>query len=185
LAAHAADPPAGRARSRELCLTELPVKCVAARLAAEAGRRRASRSWSERILESAVREAERLEAAIAALDGLAVGDSAARASAPAPAAPARRRRPSTARRGGGPAKRAPRGANRAAVLGVLGERPGVGASELSSAAGVARPVLYALLKTLEERGEIAKEQPPGGTTGYRLAPASSDASSGPNDAAGG
>ena len=41
---------------------------------------------------------------------------------------------------------------------------------------VARPVLYALLKTLEERGEVAKEQLPGGTTGYRLTSASSEAS---------
>ena len=42
------------------------------------------------------------------------------------------------------------------------------ASELSAASGVARPVLYALLKTLEGRGEVAKEQLPAGTTGYRL-----------------
>ena len=68
------------------------------------------------------------------------------------------------------------------MLGVLAERPGVSASELSSAAGVARPVLYALLKTLEERGEVAKEHLPGGTTGYRLAPASGEPNSGSNGA---
>jgi len=117
-----------------------------------------------RELEPAVRESEQLEAALAALDGLAVLGPVARASAPATAAPARRRQGTSPRRGRRPARRAPRGANRAAVLGVLGERPG----ELSSAAGVARPVLYALLKTLEERGEVLKEPLPGGTAGYRL-----------------
>jgi DNA-binding IclR family transcriptional regulator len=55
------------------------------------------------------------------------------------------------------------------VLRVLGERPGVSVAELSSAAGVAKPVLYNLLETLEQRGEIAREQLPGGSTGYRLA----------------
>jgi DNA-binding IclR family transcriptional regulator len=44
------------------------------------------------------------------------------------------------------------------VLRVLGDRPGVSVAELSSASGVAKPVLYALLKTLEQRGEIAREE---------------------------
>jgi DNA-binding IclR family transcriptional regulator len=56
------------------------------------------------------------------------------------------------------------------VLRVLGDRPGVSIAELSSASGVAKPVLYALLKTLEQRGEIAREDLPGGGTSYRLAP---------------
>ena len=121
-----------------------------------------------RELEPAVREAEQLEAALAALDGLTVPGPTPRASAPAAAAPSRRPRAGSGHRARGPEKRAPRGANRAAVLGVLAERSGVSASELSGAAGVARPVLYALLKTLEQQGEVAKEQLPGGTAGYRL-----------------
>ncbi|MEA2464568.1 MAG: hypothetical protein QOJ98_2315, partial [Acidobacteriota bacterium] len=84
----------------------------------------------------------------------------------------RRSRPSAGCRPG--RDRAPRGANRAAVLGVVGERPGVSASELSTASGVTRPVLYALLKTLEGRGEVVKEELPGGVAGYRL---TTDASS--------
>jgi hypothetical protein len=118
--------------------------------------------------EAAVREYERLEAALAALEAVEPPPEARpRASA------------SSQIVGGGPASlrripaarpRAPRGANRAAVLRVLGDRPGVSVAELSSASGVARPVLYSLLKTLEQRGEIAKEQLPGGSTGYRLAP---------------
>ena len=72
------------------------------------------------------------------------------------------------RAAGGRKARAPRGANRAAVLAVVGERPGVAAAELSTASGVTKPVLYSLLKTLEQHGEIAREQLPGGATGYRL-----------------
>jgi hypothetical protein len=87
---------------------------------------------------------------------------------PATVAPAPRLRASSGRGSRGSAKRAPRGANRAAVLRVLVERPGVSASELSGAAGVARPGALRLLKTLEERGEVVKEQLPGGTAGYRL-----------------
>jgi IclR-like helix-turn-helix domain-containing protein len=127
-----------------------------------------------RELEPLAREHDRLEAALTALGGPVAGRAATSAPA-AKAATAKRgsKVPTTARRAS--AKRAPRGANRAAVLGVLAERPGVSASELAGASGVARPVLYALLRTLDERGEIAKEELPGGTTGYRLAPESPSA----------
>jgi hypothetical protein len=66
------------------------------------------------------------------------------------------------------AARAPRGANRAAVLKVLGERPGVGVTELAAASGVAKPVLYNLLATLTKRGEVVAQALPGGGTGYSL-----------------
>jgi hypothetical protein len=81
----------------------------------------------------------------------------------------------TGARGGGRRRsaavrgRAPRGANRAAVLGVIGERPGVSARELAAASGVGRGALYALLRTLTERGEIATQQLPSGHTGYTRA----------------
>ena len=128
-----------------------------------------------RVLEPAVRESEQLAAA---LDALGAAAGPARESAPAVAAKPDSGRRNSARAARPAAKRAPRGANRAAVLGVLAERPGVSVSELTTAAGVARPVLYALLKTLEERGEITKEQLPSGTTGYRLAPGPDGAGSG-------
>ena len=54
------------------------------------------------------------------------------------------------------------------MLRILGERPGVGASELSVASGVARPVLYQLLAKLVEQGEVVKERLPGVGTGYSL-----------------
>jgi hypothetical protein len=129
-----------------------------------------------RELEPAIREAEQLEAAIAALDGLDAVIPAAPAvvSAAGKPRPPRRRAKRAAH---GPAKRAPRGANRLAALRVLEDRPGAGATELAQATGIARPVLYNLLKTLEDRGEVAKERLPAGTIGYRLAPTSGDASS--------
>jgi hypothetical protein len=114
--------------------------------------------------EAAVKEYELLEAALAALGG-PVADREPRPAA-APAAPARRAAPKSRRASA--ASRAPRGANREAVLRVLAERPGVSATELSSASGVERTVLYALLNRLVERGEVLKESLPGGTSGFSL-----------------
>ena len=73
------------------------------------------------------------------------------------------------RRGAAARGRAPRGANRTAVLEVIGERPGVSARELAAASGVGGGTLYALLRTLAERGEIEKHQLPSGYAGYTLA----------------
>src|SRR4051794_1531558 len=121
-----------------------------------------------RELQPAVIEYEQLQAADEALADLAADPSGARGVAPASlAAPSRRRAPRQQRSS---APRAPRGANRAAVLRVLEERPGVSVAELASASGVGRTVLYGLLRRLEQRGEVAKEQLPGASTGYRLAP---------------
>jgi hypothetical protein len=120
-----------------------------------------------RALEPAVAEYEQLLAANAALAGLATDQSSdRRADASSSRAPTVRR--SRRRRSNGP--RAPRGANRAAVLRTLEERPGVSVAELASASGVGRTVLYGLLKTLEQRGEMVREQLPGGSSGYRLTP---------------
>jgi hypothetical protein len=91
---------------------------------------------------AAAQEYERLEAALAAM------------GAPAP------------RRAAAP--RAPRGANREAVLRALEERPGASASELATSSGVARTALYGVLNRLIEAGQVAKEELPGGATGYKL-----------------
>jgi DNA-binding transcriptional ArsR family regulator len=77
--------------------------------------------------------------------------------------------------------RAARGANRAAVLRVLSERSGMSVSELATASGIKRPVLYALLSKLAEAGEVAKEPLPGGTTGYSLQRSDAAASAEPAD----
>ena len=93
----------------------------------------------------------------------------------APPAPAAAGRAKRAR------KRAPRGANREAVVRVIGERPGVTTRELAVASGVTGGTLYALLRTLTERGELEKRPLPGGQTGYVLA-ASADSGATPASA---
>jgi hypothetical protein len=65
--------------------------------------------------------------------------------------------------------RAPRGAKRAAVLRVIGERPGVSARELAAASQVTGGTLYSLLRRLADDGTIEKRELPGGQTGYALA----------------
>jgi Fic family protein len=115
---------------------------------------------------AAVAEYERLEAALRALDG--GGGSAATSGLTRredDALPGQR----TTTRRGSTRKRAPRGANREAVLRVVSERPGVTAAELAAASGVERNTLYALLATLTKRGELERHELPGGKTGYALA----------------
>jgi hypothetical protein len=67
-------------------------------------------------------------------------------------------------------KRAPRGANRQAVLSVISDRPGVTARELAAVSGVTGGTLYSLLRTLTQRGTVEKRELPGGQTGYSIAP---------------
>jgi hypothetical protein len=147
----------------------------------------------ERLAASraAVQEYERLEAALGALGGPGaeaaravtgrrVGDGAAGRGGPAQAAGRGRGPSAAARRAGG---RAPRGANRAAVLRVVSERPGVTASELASAAGVKRSTLTGLLRTLVQRGELERSQLPGGQTGYSLAATTAEGAERPPAAA--
>jgi len=133
---------------------------------------RIHREVTARLIESraAVEESRRLEAALEALDN---GQSAVRPSAPSVSRGTRRasgeRRP--ARR-----KRARRGANREAVLRVVGERPGITPSELVAASGVEKRSLYTLLSTLTKDGVLERTELPGGQNGYRLARAASPSS---------
>jgi DNA invertase Pin-like site-specific DNA recombinase len=124
---------------------------------------------SERLEQSraAVREYEQLQNALSALNG----DDASRplrgrqSAEPVP-------RPRARAQGARPPgrKRAPRGANREAVLHALAERLGASASELAAASEVRQATLYNLLRSLKQRGEIASVQLPSGSTGYRLTP---------------
>ncbi|WP_028060315.1 helix-turn-helix domain-containing protein [Candidatus Solirubrobacter pratensis] len=66
--------------------------------------------------------------------------------------------------------RAPHGANRAVLLAAVRERPGASAGELAAAAGIARPVIYALLNRLTAHGELVGSELPGGSSGYALRP---------------
>jgi hypothetical protein len=92
-------------------------------------------------------------------------------SAPAPAPRVAAKAPSTRKT----RTRAPRGANREAILGVVGERPGVSAAEISDVTKISRAVTYNTLAKLIEQGQIAKTELPGGQTGYTPADATASA----------
>jgi hypothetical protein len=107
---------------------------------------------------TAVEETGRLEAAPAALD------REQPVSGPVP----RRTgggRPSAGR------VRAPRGANRAAVVGVVSERPGVSVGEVAGARGIARATVASTLARLVADGVLERVALPAGTHGYRVAEA--------------
>ena len=77
-----------------------------------------------------------------------------------------------ATKGAGPRKqrtRAPRGANREAILTVVGERPGASAAEISDVTKISRAVTYNTLAKLVEQGKLEKTDLPGGQTGYKPA----------------
>jgi hypothetical protein len=116
-----------------------------------------------------VAEYERLQAADAALDGSA-GQSSERPAARAAARPRRR----TGARGGRAvpasgrsAPRARRGQNKAAVFGVIAERPGVTVSEIAEVTGIAKPLVYNATRAGVERGELERVALPGGLSGFR------------------
>ena len=72
--------------------------------------------------------------------------------------------------------RAPRGANREAILKLVGERPGVTAAEIADVTKISRAVTYNTLAKLVQQGQLGKTELPGGQTGYR--PATSGAATG-------
>jgi len=65
--------------------------------------------------------------------------------------------------------RAPRGANREAILSVVGERPGVSAAEIADVTKISRAVTYNTLAKLVAQGRLEKTELPGGQTGYKPA----------------
>jgi hypothetical protein len=103
-----------------------------------------------------VSERERLEAALS---------MAPFATSVRPAA-----KPAPARRPRATATRAPRGANREAILKLVGERPGVSAAEIADVTKITRAVTYNTLSKLVQQGQLAKTELPGGQTGYQPAP---------------
>ncbi|MBE2319086.1 helix-turn-helix domain-containing protein [Solirubrobacter sp. CPCC 204708] len=67
------------------------------------------------------------------------------------------------------AKRAPRGANREAILKAVDERPGASATEIADVTNISRAVTYNTLAKLVEQGRLEKAELPGGQTGYKPA----------------
>ncbi|MDO8189186.1 winged helix-turn-helix domain-containing protein [Conexibacter sp. JD483] len=113
-------------------------------------------------LRPLIAEIEQLEAAKAAL--LARGELPA---APVAAAPARRRAARRAPRATEPAlapaaakgegERAPRGANRDAILALVEERPGVSVAEIASVTKIAKPTVATTVSKLKREGVLADE----------------------------
>ena len=116
-------------------------------------------------------EYERLQAAYAALDGpdVELGNrrSSARTQARRRGGADRERARSASRRSG---PRAKRGQNKAAVFGVIAERPGVTVTEIAQVTGIAKPLIYNTTRAGVERGELERVELPGGTHGFRMAP---------------
>ena len=71
--------------------------------------------------------------------------------------------------GSAPWQRAPRGANREAVLRTVADRPGVTSGELADATGIKRATLSTLLGKLTKSGELERREQPSGLRGYSLA----------------
>jgi hypothetical protein len=112
-------------------------------------------------------EKEQLEAVLAALTNghassavsSAGGRGRGRAAAPVPA---------RAPYAGGRRRRAPRGANREAILKVVQERPGVSAAEVAAATKIAKPTVHTTISQLKRKGILEPE----GANGVKLAKAS-------------
>lgn len=117
-------------------------------------------------LRPRVDEHGRLEAAMHALASVRLGPtSTASASAPVKTTKARAQKMPPAKR----RKRAPRGANRQAVLRAASERPGATSAELAGVSGVEPNTLSGLLGRLVKAGELQTRALPTGRTGYALA----------------
>src|SRR5688500_8291437 len=121
-------------------------------------------------LAPVVAEYERLQAAYTALEGSGAdpGDGRpARAGARVGLdTGARRRRGRSASRPSRP--RAPRGQNKAAVFGVIAERPGVTVTEIAQVTGIAKPLIYNTTRAGVERGELDRVALPGGQQGFKV-----------------
>lgn len=131
---------------------------------------------NERLTElrPLVEEFQRLEAAIAALEGVGGNGAAAAAATPAAAvsaAPARRRGPGRPRRSAAaapsgaatstPRRRAGRrkgsGTRSAQALTFVQEQPGITIPELAARMGIKQNYLYRVLPSLEQEGKVAKQ----------------------------
>ena len=113
-------------------------------------------------LRPLLEEKEQLEAVLAALT-----DSPNGTAAPAPRA-SRATATASSRRApyaGGKRQRAPRGANREAILSVVRERPGVSASEVADITDIAKPTVHTTISQLKRKGILESE----GANGVKLA----------------
>jgi DNA-binding transcriptional ArsR family regulator len=112
-------------------------------------------------LRPLLEEKERLEAVLAALTNghgaPAATPTRTRSSAPSSSA--------RAPYAGGKSRRAPRGANREAILKVVRERPGVSAAEVAAITRIAKPTVHTTISQLKRKGILEPE----GSGGVKLA----------------
>ena len=116
-----------------------------------------------RELRPLIEEKEQLEAVLAALNGdysAPANGTAARSRARATASPSGR-----APYAGGKSRRAPRGANREAILKLVGERPGISAAEVAEITNIAKPTVHTTISQLKRKGILEPE----GANGVKLA----------------
>ncbi len=115
-----------------------------------------------RELRPLIEEKDQLEAVLAALNGDysppangTAGRPRARAAVPSGRAPY----------AGGKSRRAPRGANREAILKLVGERPGISAAEVAEITNIAKPTVHTTISQLKRKGILEPE----GANGVKLA----------------
>lgn len=131
-------------------------------------------------LRPLVDEHRRLDAALQAL-GERTSEAAVASRASPPARGSGRVRAKASAR---PRKRAPRGANREAVLRAVTDRPGATSAQLAAVSGVERNTLNGLLARLVKDGELQKRSLPTGRMGYGLGDARPAPSAGAAPASG-
>lgn len=115
-------------------------------------------------LRPLIEEKEQLEAVLAALtngSGAAAAPVAPRVRATTTPRAAAGRAPYAAGKG----RRAPRGANREAILTVVRERPGVSAAEVAEITKIAKPTVHTTISQLKRKGILEPE----GSGGVKLA----------------
>lgn len=100
-------------------------------------------------LRPVVEEYNTLEAARAVLTERGAISAPARLASPRAARPVRPAR--------AVARRAPRGANRAAILSFVASNPGATVAQIADATGIARPTTHSTVYTLRRKGELAAD----------------------------
>lgn len=116
-------------------------------------------------LQPLLAEKDQLEAVLAALKGDSGNGSSTRTRSRSGAASAAATRAPYA---AGSGRRAPRGANREAILAVVRERPGVSAAEVAEVTKIAKPTVHTTISQLKRKGILE----PQGANGVKLAKAS-------------
>lgn len=113
-------------------------------------------------LRPLIEEKEQLESVLAALKN---GNGGAAAAPRSTGRASRAASSGRAQYAAGKGRRAPRGANREAILNVVRERPGISASEVADVTQIAKPTVHTTISQLKRKGILEPE----GSGGVKLA----------------